>query len=383
MKSIDTTRTALSITASLCLLSASVALFAPPAMAQDGFTTEQALLKVAPTGPADKPWEQYIGGGLVDTSKYKKAGPHKLCFSNASVSNPWRVVGWKVMQAEAEAEKSSVASLQYSDAKDSDDKQISDIRAFISGGQCDALIVSPTTSDALTPVVEEACKSMPVVVFDRSVNTTCPVTSISSIGGNAWGIAGARYIAENLPKGGKVLMLRTAPGVDLFETRSDAAMRIFKEAGITPVGSEFTGGDNAKTKAVVSDYLSRFGQIDAVWVDLGAMSVAVAEAFEDAGQPYPIITGEDQEDYLQKWKNTGFKGIAPTYPAYQWRTALQAAVKILDGKQVPGPKWVLPQPVITNENLDQYVNLKMPPLHYALCGCEDLPGYPEAFGGKR
>jgi ribose transport system substrate-binding protein len=159
-------------------------------------------------------------------------------------------------------------------------------------------------------------------------------------------------------------------------------MRIFKAAGITPIGSEFTGGDNAKTKAVVSDYLSRVGQIDAVWVDLGAMSVAVAEAFEDAGQPYPIITGEDQEDYLQKWKNQGFKGVAPTYPAYQWRTALQAAVKILDGKPVPGPKWVLPQPVITNDNLDKYVNLKMPPLHYALCGCEDLPGYPERFGGK-
>ncbi|NLS01379.1 ABC transporter substrate-binding protein [Rhizobium sp. P38BS-XIX] len=371
-----------SIGISLCLLSTSVALYAPQAKADDAFTTEQALLKATPTGPADKPWEQYIGGGLVDTSKYKKAGPHKLCFSNASVSNPWRVVGWKVMQAEADAEKSSVASLQYADAKDSDDKQISDIRAFINSGQCDALIVSPTTSNALTPVVEEACKTMPVVVFDRSVNTSCPVTSISSIGGNAWGIAGAQYIADNMPKGGKVLMLRTAPGVDLFETRSDAAMRIFKAAGITPVGSEFTGGDNAKTKAVVSDYLSRLGQLDAVWVDLGAMSVAVAEAFEDASQPYPIITGEDQEDYLQKWKNTGFKGIAPTYPAYQWRTALQAAVKILDGKQVPGPKWVLPQPVITNENLDHYVNLKMPPLHYALCGCEDLPGYPERFGGK-
>jgi ribose transport system substrate-binding protein len=24
----------------------------------------------------------------------------------------------------------------------------------------------------------------------------------------------------------------------------------------------------------------------------------------------------------------------------------------------------------------------MPPLHYALCGCEDMPGYPEDWGGK-
>ena len=185
-------------------------------------------------------------------------------------------------------------------------------------------------------MVEEACKSLPVIVFDRSVNTSCPVTSISGIGGNAWGIAGAQFIVDNMPKDGKVLMLRTAPGVDLFETRADAAIRIFKAAGITPVGQEFVGGDNAKTKAVVSDYLSRLGHLDAVWVDLGAVSVAVAEAFEDAGQPYPIITGEDEEDYLQKWKAEGFKGIAPTYPAFMWRTELQAAVKVLDGKQVPG-----------------------------------------------
>ena len=25
---------------------------------------------------------------------------------------------------------------------------------------------------------------------------------------------------------------------------------------------------------------------------------------------------------------------------------------------------------------------KMPPLHYAMCGCEDLPGYPQRWGGK-
>ena len=25
---------------------------------------------------------------------------------------------------------------------------------------------------------------------------------------------------------------------------------------------------------------------------------------------------------------------------------------------------------------------KMPPLHYAMCGCKDLPGYPQRWGGK-
>ena len=33
--------------------------------------------------------------------------------------------------------------------------------------------------------------------------------------------------------------------------------------------------------------------------------MAALEAFEDAGKPYPIITGEDQEDFLKKWKEKG------------------------------------------------------------------------------
>jgi ribose transport system substrate-binding protein len=230
--------------------------------------------------------------------------------------------------------------------------------------------------------VEEACKKLPVITFDRSVNSHCPVTAIRSIGGYAWGKVGADFIAANVPKGGTVLVLRTAPGVDLFETRWAAAKKVFDAAGLKVVGNEFVGGDRAKTKATVLDYLGRVGKIDAVWVDLGSVSVAVAEAFEDAGQPYPVITGEDEQDYLQAWKKDGFKGIAPTYPAYQWRTAVIAALKILKGEPVPGPDWVLPQPSITAKNLDQYVNPKLPPLHYSMCGCERMPGYPQRWGGK-
>jgi ribose transport system substrate-binding protein len=41
--------------------------------------------------------------------------------------------------------------------------------------------------------------------------------------------------------------------------------------------------------------------------------------------------------------------------------------------------WKLPQPTITAENLDEYLDPGMPPLHYAVCGCADLPGYPQRW----
>src|SRR3982074_3716093 len=51
-------------------------------------------------GDAAKPWLQMIDPVMADTSKFKKAGPWNICFSNASVSNPWRVVGYKTMLEE-------------------------------------------------------------------------------------------------------------------------------------------------------------------------------------------------------------------------------------------------------------------------------------------
>jgi ribose transport system substrate-binding protein len=333
-----------------------------------------------PEGPEDKPWEQAIEPEMVDTSEYKakSASGWNLCFSNAAVDNPWRQVGWKTMQAEVKLHK-EIANFRAIDAEAKDDKQISDIEE-LAGGNCDALIVSPNTTATLTPAVEAACKKVPVIVFDRGVNTDCPVTFVHPIGGYAFGAEGAEFLIDNVDSGGKVLALRILPGVDVLETRWSAAKVKFDESDLDVVGVEFTDGDAAKTKSIVSDYLQREGQIDGVWMDAGATAVAAMEAFEDNGQDIPPFVGEDQLDFLTKWQEDGLTAVAPTYSNFQWRTAVIAATRVLKGEEVP-KEWVLPQPTITEENLDQYVDPNMPPLHYALCGCEEMPGYPEYWGG--
>ena len=336
---------------------------------------QKAELTAAPDNPNDPLYLQHIGATMTDTAKYKKAGPWTICFSNAAVDNPWRVVGFKNMQAQVAVDKAKIKDFIVTDAGGSDDKQIADINDMLTGGKCDILLVAPNTTAALTPAVEKACAVLPVIVFDRGVTTKCPVTFLHPVGGYGYGIAAAEFIAANAPKGGNVLALRILPGVDVLETRFSAAKHILTDAGLNIVGAEFTGGDNAKTKSIVEDYIQK-GKIDAVFMDAGATAVAAAEAFEDQGMQVPVLTGEDQQDYLQKWKADGFKGMAPTYPAFQWRTAIIAAERVLNGEQIPGGEWVLPQPSITQDVLDKYINTAMPPLHYAMCGCEDFPDYP-------
>ncbi|CCK26935.1 substrate-binding component of ABC transporter [Streptomyces davaonensis JCM 4913] len=346
---------------------------------QADYDAQLAMRSKTPEGPEGKPWEQMIDPEMVDTAKHKKDGPYKLCFSNAAVNNPWRQVGWKTMQEEAALHK-EIAAFTALDAEGKDDKQISDI-AELQEKDCDALIVSPNTTATLTPAVTGACPKVPVIVFDRGVDTDCPVTFIKPIGGYAFGADAAEFLIDKVEPKGKILALRILPGVDVLETRWSAAKVAFDKSDLDVVGVEFTDGDAAKTKSIVSDYIQREGKIDGIWMDAGATAVPAVEAFEDAGLPVPPINGEDQQDFLQKWKDSDLTAIAPTYPTYQWRTPVIAALKILKGEQVP-KVWNLPQPSITQDNLSTYLKPGMPPLHYALCGCEDMPGYPKKWGGK-
>src|SRR3990170_1804914 len=333
---------------------------------QEQFERELAQRDIEPEGPEGEPWLQAMEPEMVDTSELATDAPWNVCFSNAAVDNPWRVVGFETMNAEVDAQ-SDIDEFTVVDAEANDEKQISDIQD-LSRGDCDVLIVSPNTTEALTPAVEQACESVPVIVFDRGVNTDCPTTFIHPIGGYAFGADAAEFLVDNVDSDGNILALRILPGVDVLETRWSAAKEIFDDSDLNVVGVEFTDGDAAKTKSIVSDFIQREGQIDGVWMDAGATAVAAIEAFEDNGLEVPPINGEDQNDFLTKWKEDGLTAIAPTYSNYQWRTAIIAATQILKGEEVP-KEWVLPQPAITQETLDDYVDPNKPPLHYALCGC--------------
>jgi ABC-type sugar transport system substrate-binding protein len=89
----------------------------------------------------------------------------KIGFSNASVSNTWRVAMYDMMKEEAA--KHPNVELLYTDANDNAAKQNSDVDDLLAKG-IDALLISPSTEAALNPAIEKAyAKGIPVIVFDR------------------------------------------------------------------------------------------------------------------------------------------------------------------------------------------------------------------------
>ncbi len=335
-------------------------------------------------GDPEQPWLQYIDGPMTDTAAFASTGPKKVCFANASISNPWRQTGWITMQQQLQVltDAGVISSMETRDAQDSDDTQIADIDYFISEGNCDAFVISPNSTAAMTPAVERACETgKPVIVFDRGVQTNCPTTFIHPIGGYAWGIDTADFLVANLQEGDKVVALRILPGVDVLETRWAAAKKIFDEEGIE-AKDYFTDADPTKIKQIVTDAINQDG-VKGVWMDAGDGAVAAIEAFEDANVDLPIITGEDEMSFMRKWEATGLTGLAPVYSNFQWRTPLLAVQKIFAGESVP-TEWVLPQVPIAEDERAAYLaaNEGMPDGHYAKFGGEDLPGFPQAWQNR-
>ncbi|MBG6183435.1 ribose transport system substrate-binding protein [Arthrobacter sp. CAN_A214] len=332
-------------------------------------------------GDTAQPYLQYIDGAMTDTAAFAAEGPQKVCFANASISNPWRQTGWITMNEQLKALQDSgvISEMETRDAQDDDNTQTSDIDYFISEGNCGAFIISPNSTAALTPAVERACETgKPVVVFDRGVETDCATTFIHPIGGFAWGIDTAEFLSGKLQEGDKVVALRILPGVDVLEQRWAAAERIFEENGIEAV-DYFTGADPTEIKKIIADELAT-GDVQGVWMDAGDGAVAAIEAFEDAGADLPVMTGEDELSFLRKWEETGIDALAPVYSNFQWRTPLLALEKIFGGEEVPA-EWVLPQSPITEEDRGEFLeaNDGMPDGHYAKFGGEDLPGYPTVW----
>ncbi|WP_408898290.1 substrate-binding domain-containing protein [Nocardioides sp. R1-1] len=352
---------------------------------QADFDQQREQMDATFEGDPKQPYLQYIDGPMTDTAQWKTDQPMKACFANASISNPWRQTGWITMNQQLKVlqESGVISTMETRDAGDDDNKQIADIDYFISEGNCDAFIISPNSTAALTPAVERACETgKPVVVFDRGVETDCATTFIHPIGGYAWGIATAEFLAENLEEGDRVVALRILPGVDVLETRWAAAKKIFDEEGIEAV-DYFTDANPEKIKSIVTDELTK-GDVKGIWMDAGDGSVAALEAFEDAGMDYPVMTGEDEMSFLRKWEETGLTGLAPVYSNFQWRTPLLALERIAKGEQVPA-EWVLPQEPITEDERADYLeaNEGMPDGHYAKFGGEDLPGYPQVWQDRQ
>jgi ribose transport system substrate-binding protein len=236
--------------------------------------------------------------------------------------------------------------------------QIQDVRNMIRS-RVNVIMIDANSATALTGVIHEAKRAkIPVIAFDQAV--TDPYAINVGIDEYDWGKHYAEWIVTQLKGQGRVAVMDGVPGHPAAVARRTAFMDVFaKNPGITIVWSGYGMWDQAKAQAVMATVLAATPHIDAVCTEDG-MGLGIMRAFQSAGRPVPIMTGEAQKSFLLAWKKELDAGhdvhlFARSNPPEIGRTAVGVAVRIAQGRQLkPLPNNTYHSPIkveVTNENL--------------------------------
>ena len=273
-----------------------------------------------------------------DTSKFKKAGPYTIGFSNAGLGDSWRVVALDSMKKAAAEHKDQIKRLLITDAGHDDAKQIADIQDLVSRG-VDLLIVSANTEKALDPAVTRAMKQgIPVVMVDRRIasdNFVTFVTASDQLEGRLW----AQWISEKLGGKGNVLILGGQAGSSPNEARVRAAMQVFGQyPDIKILDTVYSDWSPVKGKQVMQAAIAKYGkEINAVLSTHGLQTPGSIEAFVEAGYKageIPPHTSADVNGALQMALKYKVPDLEVGYPPAMYGLAIETALKVLAGAKV-------------------------------------------------
>jgi ribose transport system substrate-binding protein len=266
-------------------------------------------------------------------------------FSQGTMNHPWRVamVDGNVGYAK---ENFSNVEVKVTDGQNSASTQASNVEALIAQHP-KAIVLSPLTADALTPVAKKAMDAgIPVITLDREVNT--PVTS--HIGADNKQIAeeAGKFMGEKLGGSGNIIEIQGTAGASATIDRNSGFVEaISKFPGLKIVAS--TDGDYQRNNATkfIENNIQRFksGEVTAVYAHNDEMALGARLALEQAGvaDKVTIVSIDGQNEAIQAVAD-GKLTATFTYP-YGVPEAMEAAYKAAKGEAIEKSIVLKSQPI--------------------------------------
>jgi len=253
--------------------------------------------------------------------------------SQDSMNHPFRVamVEQNVKYAQENYKDVEVIT---TDAQNSSSKQVSDVEALLSR-KIDVLVISPITSDALTPIVKKAMDSgVPVVTLDRKVNTEVTL----HIGGNnhSIGKTAGEYLTKALEGKGKVIEIQGTAGASPTIERSNGFRETLGE-GIEIVAEQHADYLREPALKFMEDMLQRYGkgEIQAIYAHNDEMALGAIQALKSANRLDEVkVIGVDGQNSAIASIQEGELLATFTYP-FCAPEGIQYAYKIAKGEEVP------------------------------------------------
>jgi ribose transport system substrate-binding protein len=272
-------------------------------------------------------------------------------FSQGTLNHPWRVAMVEGNKKYAEEHYKDV-ELVVTDGQNDSAKQVADVESLIARG-VKVLMISPLTSDALTPVVQQALDAgIKVVTMDRKVNV--PVTVHVGALNLPIGESAGKFLVKALDNKGKVIELQGTGGASATVDRHDGFMKGIEGSGLEVVASQ--NCDYLRENAVkfMEDQLQRFGpgEIQAVYAHNDEMALGAIQALEAANRLGEVkVVGVDGQNNAFEAIAAGKLAATFTYP-YVAPEGIEIAYKLAKGEKVDA-EVILPGKQIDATNIKE------------------------------
>lgn len=201
----------------------------------------------------------------------------------------------------------------------------------------DALIVVPTDSVAMLPVLMEAIRAGILVInMDNKLDDRALVlegVNIPFVGPSNF--VGARsvgeYVAKALPAGSKVGLIEGPPGAINSRARSDGFRAALRAADMVVAGVRSGYWDVAQGKSATIDLLKATPDVKALLCGNDNMAIGAAQALAELGLKGKVLLGGyDNIPGIHSYLSDGsVSATADQYPGKQAQYALDLALKAL------------------------------------------------------
>ncbi|MBT0993069.1 ABC transporter substrate-binding protein [Cellulomonas sp. DKR-3] len=274
-------------------------------------------------------------GGTGGQSAAPGSGPIKVGFSQLGAESGWRTANTESVKASLTAENG--IDLTFVDAQQKQENQIKALRDFIDQG-VDVIAFSPVVETGWDEVLQEIKDAeIPVVLVDRTVDTTVVDAYVTWIGADfeAEGTTAGEWVTVNYPDA-KIFELQGTLGSGAQVDREAGFDTIVGQQNI--VGKASGNFTRAEGKAAMEAALQAYPDMDLLFTHNDDMGLGAIEAMEAAGkkpgEDIQIVSVDGVRDGLQALVDKKFNYVVECNPVFGDQI-LDTIKKVYAGEQLP------------------------------------------------
>jgi ribose transport system substrate-binding protein len=236
------------------------------------------------------------------------------------------------------------------------DEQINIVQNLVAE-KVSAIVIAPTDSDLLKPVLDQVAKKIPVILFDSPIPGWKPQTGFVGTPNFAGGQRMGRYLAEVIPHG-TLAVIRGIPGSQVDLDRVNGVLAGIKGAGIKIVKEVAANFDRNQAVGAMEDILQTNPNVSAVFCANDQMALGALQSLEANNATGRVkLVGFDGaiEATQQIIAGKMFATVAQD-PYGMARIAVEEAVAKVKGNKVP-LNVSTGDPLVTRQNATTYLRV--------------------------